>query len=126
MCSSALLSDCSVQAYPSQRIRPLLLRFNRIQPASLITPDAALVRELPVKAASVTLQVTILPELLNSLQQSLAECCGKVVDILGVEPVPRTQSVRVRFAIASASVNAAMAAIIRVLPSGEIGRIVAR
>lgn len=76
-------------------------------------------------ASKVVLQVTILPVLLNSLQQAVARSCGKVVDILGIEPVPRTQSIRVRLAIAGVSVNAAMEAIIRALPSGEIGRIVA-
>lgn len=48
--------------------------------------------------------------------------CGKVVDILGIEPVPRSQNIRVRFGIDGGSVNAAMEAIIRTLPSGEIGR----
>jgi hypothetical protein len=76
-------------------------------------------------AVKVVMQVTILPALLNSLQQAVARSCGKVVEILGVEPVPRTQSIRVRLAIAGISVNAAMEAIIRSLPGGEIGRIAA-
>ena len=80
---------------------------------------------MQVPTAKVVLQVTILPALLNSLQQAVARSCGKVVDILGIEPVPRTQSIRVRLAIAGGSVNAAMEAIIRALPSGEIGRIAA-
>jgi hypothetical protein len=78
---------------------------------------------MQVPAAKVVLQVTILPALLNCLQQAVAKSCGKVVDILGVEPVPRTQSIRVRLAVAGVSVNAVMEAIIRALPSGEIGRI---
>ena len=49
--------------------------------------------------------------------------CGKVVDTLGIESVPRSQSIRVRLGIDGVSVNMAMAAIIRALPSGEIGRI---
>jgi hypothetical protein len=73
----------------------------------------------------VVLQVTILPALLDSLQQAVAKSCGKVVDILGIESVPRSQSIRVRFGIDGGSVNAVMDAIIRTLPSGEIGRIAA-
>lgn len=80
---------------------------------------------MQVLTSKVVLQVTILPALLNCLQQAVAKSCGKAIDILGVEPVPRTQSIRVRLAIAGASVNAAIEAIIRALPSGEIGRIVA-
>ncbi|MFA6922581.1 MAG: hypothetical protein WC216_12125 [Gallionella sp.] len=80
---------------------------------------------MQVPASKVVLQVTILPALLNCLQQAVAKRCGKVVEILGIEPVPRTQSIRVRLAVAGGSINAAMEAIIRALPSGEIGRIAA-
>jgi hypothetical protein len=80
---------------------------------------------LQATASKVVFQVTILPALLNCLQQTVALSCGKVVDILGIEPVPRSQSIRVRFGIDGGSVNAAMEAIIRALPSGEIGRFAA-
>ena len=73
----------------------------------------------------VVLQVTILPALLSCLQQAVAKSCGKVVDILGIEPVPRSQSIRVRLGIDGGSLNKAMEAIIRTLPSGEIGRVAA-
>ena len=117
-------SICSVQTRPPQR-RPLLLRSYRALPDSIPVPQHASVQPMQDLASKVVLQVTILPVLLNSLQQAVARSCGKVVDILGIEPVPRTQSIRVRLAIAGVSVNAAMEAIIRALPSGEIGRIVA-
>lgn len=78
-----------------------------------------------VPTSKVVLQVTIFPHLLNCLQQAVAKRCGKVVEILGVEPVPRTRSIRVRLSIDGVSANTAMEAIIRALPSGEIGRIAA-
>jgi len=80
---------------------------------------------MQTSAPKVVLQVTILPALLSCLQQAVGKSCGKVVDILGIEPMPRSQCIRVRFGIDGASVNAAMEAIIRALPSGEIGRVAA-
>jgi hypothetical protein len=63
--------------------------------------------------------------LLDSLQQAIAKSCGKVVDILGIEKVSRSENIRVRLGIDGVGVSAVMDAIIRALPSGEIGRIVA-
>jgi hypothetical protein len=63
--------------------------------------------------------------LLDSLQQAITKSCGKVVDILGIEPVSRSQNIRVRLGVDGVSANAVMEAVIRALPSGEIGRIVA-
>lgn len=126
MSNSALINSCSVQSRPPQRrSRPLLLRSYRAMSTSVPAPQPAFTPPMQVTSSKVVLQVTILPALLNSLQQAIAKRCGKVVEILGIEPVPRTQSIRVRLAISGASVNAAMEAIIRALPSGEIGRIVA-
>lgn len=126
MSNSAVIKSCTVQARPPQRSPQLrLLRSYRVLPASAPAPQPASVHPMQVAAPKVVLQVTILPALLNSLQQAVARSCGKVVEILGIEPVPRTQSIRVRLAVAGISVNAAMEAIIRALPSGEIGRIAA-
>ena len=126
MSNSASINSCSVQVRPPQRRpQPLLLRSYRVLSTSVPAPRPAFAHPMQVPTAKVVLQVTILPALLNSLQQAVARSCGKVVEILGIEPVPRTQSIRVRFAIAGVSVNAAMEAIIRALPSGEIGRIAA-
>jgi hypothetical protein len=124
MSNSASINSCSVQVRPPQRRpQPLLLRSYRVLSPSVPAPLPAFAHPMQVPAAKVVLQVTILPALLNCLQQAVAKSCGKVVDILGVEPVPRTQSIRVRLAVAGVSVNAVMEAIIRALPSGEIGRI---
>jgi hypothetical protein len=78
---------------------------------------------MQVLAPKVVLQVTILPALLNCLQQAVAMSCGNIADILGIEPVLRTQCIRVRLGIDGVSVNAVIEAIIRTLPSGEIGRV---
>ncbi len=102
-----------------------MLRSCRALPTFAPVPQPAPARPLQATAAKVVLQVTILPALLNCLQQAVAMSCGKVVDILGIEPVPRSQNIRVRFGIDGGSVNAAMEAIIRALPSGEIGRFAA-
>ncbi|MGO8756371.1 MAG: hypothetical protein ACLQHK_14240 [Gallionellaceae bacterium] len=80
---------------------------------------------MQVSAPKVVLHVTIFPALLNRLQQAVAKSCGKVAEILGIEPVARSQRIRVRLGIDGVSVNAAMEAIIRALPSGEIGRVAA-
>lgn len=126
MSNSESINSCSVQSRPPQRRpQPLLLRSYRALPKSAPAPVPAFAQPMQVPASKVVLQVTILPALLNCLQQAVARSCGKVVDILGIEPVPRTQSIRVRLAIAGVSVNAAMEAIIRALPSGEIGRVAA-
>ena len=126
MSTSASIKSCSVQArFPQRRPQLRLLRSNCVLPASASAPQSVSIQPMQVPASRVILQVTILPALLNGLQQAVAKSCCKVVDVLGIEPVPRTQSIRVRLAIAGSSVNAAMEAIIRALPSGEIGRIVA-
>ena len=126
MSESASSNGCSVQAHPQQRrSQPFLLRSYRALPTFVPVPQPALARPLQATASKVVFQVTILPALLNCLQQTVALSCGKVVDILGIEPVPRSQSIRVRFGIDGGSVNAAMEAIIRALPSGEIGRFAA-
>jgi hypothetical protein len=119
-----LINSCSVQAHPLQRsIKPKLRGSSRALSTAVRASQPTFVNTLQTQAEKVVLQVTILPALLNSLQQAVAMSCGKVVDILGIEQVPRTQSIRVRLAIAGVSVNAAMEAIIRSLPGGEIGRI---
>ena len=126
MSNSESIISCTVQSRPPQRRpQPLLLRSYRALSTSVPVFRPPFAHPMQVPASKVVLQVTILPALLNSLQQAVARSCGKVVDILGIEPVPRTQSIRVRLAIAGVSVNAAMEAIIRALPSGEIGRIAA-
>ncbi|MDD4960565.1 MAG: hypothetical protein PHS51_14540 [Gallionella sp.] len=122
MSISASTNRCSVQSRPPQR-RPVLLRSYRPLTTSVPAPQPVLTHPTPVAATQVVLQVTILPALLHCLQQAVAKSCGKVVETLSIEPVPRTQSIRVRLAVAGSSVNAAMEAIIRALPSGEIGRI---
>jgi hypothetical protein len=93
--------------------------------SSVLSPGTSLVNPLAVQVRKVVFQVTILPALLDSLQQGIAQSCGKVVEILGVEPVSRSQNIRVRLGIDGVSANTVMEAIIRALPSGEIGRIVA-
>ena len=122
----ASINDFSVQAHPPERwSQPLFLRSCRALTASVPVPLHALAHPTQVPASKVVLQVTILPALLNSLQQAVAMSCGKVVEILGIEPVPRSQRIRVRLGLDGVSVNAAMEAIIRALPSGEIGRVAA-
>ena len=126
MSKTASISGCSVQVRPPQR-RPqsFLFRSCRALPALVPSSLPALVRPVQALAPQVVLQVTILPALLDSLQQAVAKSCGKVADILGIEPVPRSQSIRVRLGIDGVSVSAVMGAIICTLPSGEIGRIAA-
>jgi hypothetical protein len=102
-----------------------LFRSCRTLFSSVLSPQPSLVNPLTAQVSKVVFQVTILPALLDPLQQAIAKSCGKVVDILGVEQVSRSQTIRVRFGIDGVSVNAVMEAIIRALPSGEIGRIVA-
>lgn len=76
-------------------------------------------------AARVALQVTILPALFMRLQQAVANLCGDAVEILTVEALPHNECLRVRFGVDGSCIDAAMAVIIGVLPSGEIGRFAA-
>lgn len=126
MSKTASINDCYVQARPPQReSQPLLLRSCHTLSTSVPALQPALAHPMQVSAPKVVLHVTIFPALLNCLQQAVAKSCGKVADILGIEPVPRSQRIRVRLGIDGVSVNAAMEAIIRALPSGEIGRVAA-
>lgn len=126
MSTLASISGCSVQARPPQR-RPQSFLFRSFRPlsSSVLSSQPTLVKPLATPVFKVVFQVTILPALLDSLQQAIAKSCGKVVDILGIEPVSRSQNIRVRLGIDGVSVNAVMEAVVRALPSGEIGRIVA-
>ncbi len=126
MSKSASIYCCSVQVRPPQRRpQPLLLRSCHALSMPVPAPQPAFVHPMQTSTPKVVLQVTILPALLSCLQQAVSKSCGKVVDILGIEPMPRSQCIRVQFGIDGASVNATMAAIIRALPSGEIGRVAA-
>ena len=125
MSTVASISGCSVQARPpQQRSQSFLFRSFRPLSSSAPSPQASLVSSLTAPVSKVVFQVTILPALLDSLQLAVAQSCGKVVDVLGIEPVLRSQNIRVRLGIDGGNVNAVMDAIIRALPSGEIGRIV--
>ncbi len=123
--TASIIPDSVRVRPPLHSSRSLAYRASYAQPALAPAPQPTLVRPVKVSVSIVVLQVTILPALLNSLQQAVAASCGKVANILGTDPLPRSQSIRVRLGIDAVSVNAAMEAIIRALPSGEIGRIAA-
>ena len=126
MSTAASISGSSVQARPPQRRhQSFLFRSFRPLSSSVHSLQPSLVKPLTAPVCKVVFQVTILPALLDSLQQTIAKSCGKVVDILGIEPVSRSQNIRVRLGIDGVSVNTVTEAIVRALPSGEIGRIVA-
>ena len=126
MSTAASISGCSVQArHPQRSPQSFLFRSFRTQSSSVPALQASLVNPLTAPVSKVVFQVTILPALLDSLQQAVAKSCGKVVDVLGIEAVSRSQNIRVRLGIDGVSVNTVMEAVIRALPSGEIGRIVA-
>ena len=126
MSTVASISGCSVQARPfQQRPRSFLFRSFCARSSSVPAPQTSFVAPLTAPVSKVVFQVIILPVLLDSLQLTVARSCGKAVDILGIEAVSRSQNIRVRLGIDGVSVNTVMEAIIRALPSGEIGRIVA-
>lgn len=126
MRNAALIDGCSVPHPPQHWSQPLPLRTPKLYPVASV-PTSSSTAQPPKSAAvaRVALQVTILPALFMRLQQAVSNLCGDSVEILAVEPLPHNECLRVRFGVDGGCIDAAMAVIIGVLPSGEIGRLAA-
>jgi hypothetical protein len=132
MRNAASIDGCSVPHPPQHRSQPLPLRTPKLYPVASapasISSSSVQPLARPTKSAAVArvaLQVTILPALFMRLQQAVSNLCGDSVEILAVEPLPHNECLRVRFGVDGGCIDAAMAVIIGVLPSGEIGRLAA-
>lgn len=132
MRNAALIDGCSVPHPPQCRAQPQQPRSPKLYPLTSAPTSVSSSTTQPLAPSSksatvarVALQVTILPALFMRLQQAVASLCGDAVEILAVEALPHKECLRVRFGVDGGCIDAAMAVIIGVLPSGEIGRLAA-
>ena len=61
--------------------------------------------------------------LVTPLQQAVNGACGGVVRFLSVQPVVRSNSVKVWLAMTRPAIERVMTAVMRTLPAAEFGRI---
>jgi hypothetical protein len=61
--------------------------------------------------------------LVTSLQQAVNGACGGVVRFLSVQPVIRSNSMKVWLAITRPAIERVMTTVMRTLPAAEFGRI---
>ena len=59
--------------------------------------------------------------LVTPLQQTVNDACGGVVRFLRVQPVIRSNSVKVWFAMTRPAIELVMTAVMRTLPAAEFG-----
>jgi hypothetical protein len=67
----------------------------------------------------VTMLVTVEASSVTMLRRAIMATCGESVDVIRIQPVPRSAQVRLWLCLAQPAATDAMSVIMRVLPCGE-------
>lgn len=84
---------------------------------------AAPVRRPGAAVQRVMLSITVDAGVVASLRRVVMSACGEFVEIMRVQPVVRSNDMRVSIGLHSSAVSHAMDAVMRILPRAEFGRI---